>query len=265
MYAFAYHRPKSLREASTLLADSEDAKLLAGGQTLIPVMKQRLASPATIIDLSLVRELSGIEVSGGSVTVGAMTPHADVADSAAVKEHLPALARLASLVGDPHVRHRGTIGGSLANNDPNADYPAACLGLAATIVTTRREIAADQFFTGMFDTALEADEIITKVRFPTVKQAAYEKFPNPASRFALVGVFVAKRPGDVRVAVTGAGQGGVFRVHAFEQALQQSFAPDAIAGIAVPADGLVSDIHGSAEYRAHLIGVLARRAVVAAR
>jgi carbon-monoxide dehydrogenase medium subunit len=265
MYAFAYHRPTSVEEASALLADSEDAKLLAGGQTLIPVMKQRLASPGTIIDLSLVRELSGIEATAGSVVIGAMTQHVAVADSAVVQEHLPALAKLAALVGDPHVRHMGTIGGSLANNDPNADYPAACLALGATIVTTKREIAADAFFTGMFETALKADEIITKVSFPAVKQAAYEKFRNPASRFALVGVFVARRPGDVRVAVTGAGQGGVFRVQAFEQALQQSFAPDAIQGIHVPADGLVGDIHGSAEYRAHLIGVLARRAVAAVK
>jgi aerobic carbon-monoxide dehydrogenase medium subunit len=264
MYAFSYHRPTSVRQASNLLAKSDDAKLLAGGQTLIPVMKQRLASPGTIIDLSLVGELSGIELRGRSIVIGAMTRHVDVADSKEVQEHLPALSRLAEMVGDPHVRHMGTLGGSIANNDPNADYPAACLGLGATIITTKRKTAADEFFTGIFETALEGDEIITKVSFPLVKKAAYEKFRNLASRFALVGVFVAKRPSDIRVAVTGAGQNGVFRVHAFEEALQKRFAAKSLEGLSVSADGLVSDIHGSAEYRSHLIGVLARRAVAAA-
>jgi len=264
MYDFSYHRPSSVRQAVNLLNKIPDAKLLAGGQTLIPTMKQRLASPANLIDLSLVEELGGIELKGRSLDIGAMTRHADVATSEAVQANLPALGALAGKIGDPHVRHMGTIGGSLANNDPNADYPAAVLGMGATIVTNKRKIAADEFFTGLFDTALEADEIITRVSFPLVKKAAYVKFPNPASRYALVGVFVAKRGSDVRVAVTGAGASGVFRVKAFEEALEKRFGAKSLDGLTVPAEGLSSDIHGSAEYRAHLVGVLARRAVVAA-
>jgi carbon-monoxide dehydrogenase medium subunit len=264
MYAFTFHRPSSVRQAANLLAKSEDAKLLAGGQTLIPTMKQRLASPASLIDLSLIEGLSGIELKGRSIVIGAMTRHAEVADSPIVQENLAALAELAGEIGDPHVRNMGTIGGSLANNDPNADYPAAALGLGATVVTNKRRIAADAFFTGMFETALEADEIITKVMFPLAKKAAYVKFANPASRYALVGVFVSKRGRDIRVAVTGAGANGVFRVTAFEEALQRRFGPKSLDGLSVPASGLNSDIHGSAEYRAHLIGVLARRAVAKA-
>jgi len=264
MYAFTFHRPSSVRQAANLLAKSEDAKLLAGGQTLIPTMKQRLASPASLIDLSLIEGLSGIELKGRSIVIGAMTRHAEVADSPVVQENLPALAALAGEIGDPHVRNMGTIGGSLANNDPNADYPAAVLGLGATVVTNKRRIAADEFFAGMFETALEAGEIITKVMFPLAKKAAYVKFANPASRYALVGVFVSKRGRDIRVAVTGAGANGVFRVTAFEEALQRRFGPKSLDGLSVPASGLNSDIHGSAEYRAHLIGVLARRAVAAA-
>jgi aerobic carbon-monoxide dehydrogenase medium subunit len=264
MYDFAYHRPSSVRQAVNLLAKVPDAKLLAGGQTLIPTMKQRLASPATLIDLSLIQELAGIELKGRSLDIGAMTRHADVANSAVVQGNLPALGALAGKIGDPHVRHLGTIGGSVANNDPNADYPAAVLGTGATVITNKRKIAADAFFTGLFETALQADEIITKVSFPLVKKAAYVKFPNPASRYALVGVFVAKRGSDVRVAVTGAGAAGVFRLKAFEEALGKRFGAKSLDGLTVPAEGLSSDIHGSAEYRAHLIGVLARRAVVAA-
>ena len=264
MYAFTLHRPSSVRQAASLLAKSEDAKLLAGGQTLIPTMKQRLASPAKLVDLSLIEGLSGIELRGRSIIIGAMTRHAQVADSPVVQENLPALAELAGEIGDPHVRNMGTIGGSLANNDPNADYPAAALGLGATIVTNKRRIASDEFFTGMFETALEADEIITKVMFPLAKKAAYVKFANPASRYALVGVFVSKRGRDIRVAVTGAGANGVFRVTAFEEPLQRRFGPKSLDGLSVPASGLNSDIHGGAEYRAHLIGVLARRAVAAA-
>jgi len=264
MYDFSYHRPSSVRQAVNLLNKIQDAKLLAGGQTLIPTMKQRLASPANLIDLSLVEELVGIELKGRSLDIGAMTRHADVATSEAVQANLPALGALAGKIGDPHVRHMGTIGGSLANNDPNADYPAAVLGMGATIVTNKRKIAADEFFTGLFETALEADEVITRVSFPLVKKAAYVKFPNPASRYALVGVFVAKRGSDVRVAVTGAGASGVFRVKAFEEALEKRFGAKSLDGLTVPAEGLSSDIHGSAEYRAHLVGVLARRAVVAA-
>jgi aerobic carbon-monoxide dehydrogenase medium subunit len=264
MYAFTFQRPSTVRQAANLLAKSEDAKLLAGGQTLIPTMKQRLASPATLIDLSQVEGMSGIELRGRSLVIGAMTRHAEVADSPAVQEHLPALAELASDIGDPHVRNMGTIGGSLANNDPNADYPAAALGLGATVITNKRRIAADDYFKGMFETALEGDEIITKVMFPLAKKAAYVKLPNPASRYALVGVFVSKRGPEIRVAVTGAGANGVFRVRSFEEALQRRFGAKSLDGLSVPATGLNSDIHGSAEYRAHLIGVLARRAVAKA-
>jgi aerobic carbon-monoxide dehydrogenase medium subunit len=264
MYNFTYHRPTGLRQAGNMLTKLEEAKLLAGGQTLIPVMKQRLASPANIIDLNRIEGLDGIELKGRSIVIGAMARHVDVANSEVVKANLPALADLAEMVGDPHVRHRGTLGGSIANNDPNADYPAACIGLGATIVTTKRRIKADDFFKGLFETALEDDEIITKVMFPLVKKAGYIKFRNPASRFALVGVFVSKRGSEIRVAVTGAGASGVFRVAAFEEALKKRFAPKSLDGLTVPATGLASDIHGSAEYRAHLIGVLAKRAVAKA-
>jgi len=248
-----------------MLEKLEDAKLLAGGQTLIPTMKLRLASPAHLIDLNRLDDLSGVELKGRSIVIGAMTRHVEVANSPVVHEHLPALADLAEQIGDPHVRYMGNLGGSIANNDPNADYPAALLGLGATIVTTKRRIKADEFFTGMFETALEPSEIIRSVMFPLVKKAAYMKFPNPASRFALVGVFVSKRGSEIRVAVTGAGASGVFRVAAFEEALKKRFSTKSLDGLTVPADGLNSDIHGSAEYRAHLIGVMARRAVAKAQ
>jgi len=263
MYAFNFHRPTTLRQASSLLAKSEDAKLLAGGHSLIPVMKLRLASPATLIDLSQVKELSGIELKGRTLVIGAMTRHKDVANSPLVQESMPGLAAVPDSIGDPHVRNRGTIGGSIANNDPNADYPAACVGLAATIITTKRRISADEFFTGMFETALEPDEIITKISFPIVKKCAYEKFKHPASGFALVGVFVAKRSSEIRVAVTGAGP-SVFRVPSFEEALKKRFAPKSLEGLTIPAEGLNSDIHAGAEYRAHLVGVMARRATAKA-
>jgi carbon-monoxide dehydrogenase medium subunit len=264
MYSFDYQRPDSVDAATALLGKSEDAKLLAGGQTLIPTMKLRLASPGQIIDLGRVNDLKGISVSGNSVVIGAMTTHGTVATSDAVKKTIPALADLAHLIGDPAVRHRGTIGGSIANNDPAADYPAACLGLGATIVTNKRQIPADSFFTGLFTTALDDGEIITKVSFPAPEKAGYAKFRNPASRFALVGVFVAKTGAGVRVAVTGAGANGVFRVPALEQALAKSFSPEAIAGITIPTDGLNTDIHADAAYRAHLIGVFTKRALAAA-
>ena len=264
MYAFSYHRPATVRQAANLLGKQEEAKLLAGGHTLVPTMKLRLAGPKHLIDLSKVEGLTGIELKGRSLVIGAMTPHMEVATSAVVKESIPALADLAGRIGDPAVRHRGTIGGSVANNDPNADYPAGVLGLGATVITNKRRIAADDFFKGLFETALEPDEIITKVQFPKPNKAAYQKFPNPASRFALVGVFVSKRGSDIRVAVTGAGSGGVFRVTSFEEALKKRFGAKSLEGLTVPADGMASDIHGSAEYRAHLIGVLARRAVAAA-
>ena len=264
MYAFKYHQPTTVRQAANLLAKFPDAKVLAGGHSLIPVMKLRLASPSDIIDINKVEGLSGVEVKGRSVVIGAMTRHYEVAGSQTLKDVLPALAGVPGSIGDPHVRHRGTIGGSVANNDPNADYPAACLGLGATIITNKRRIASDDFFTGMFSTALEPDEIITKVSFPIAKKAAYQKFKHPASGFALVGVFVSKRGPDIRVAVTGAGSNGVFRVTAFEEALKKRFSPKSIEGITVPANGMNTDIHASAEYRAHLVGVLARRALAAA-
>ena len=264
MYEFKYHRPGTVRQAANLLTKNEDAKLIAGGHTLIPVMKQRLASPPHLVDLSHIEGLNTIEMKGRSLVIGATAKHAEVASSAIVGEAIPALANLASQIGDPAVRHKGTIGGSLANNDPTADYPAAVLALGATIVTNKRRLKAEEYFQGLFTTALEADEIITKVMFPLPKKAAYVKFRNQASRYALVGVFVARRPSDVRVGITGAGSDGVFRVEAFEEALKKRFSSKVLEGIDAPAEGLNSDIHGSAEYRAHLIGVLTRRAVDAA-
>jgi aerobic carbon-monoxide dehydrogenase medium subunit len=263
MYAFEYHRPHTLSGALADIAKAE-AKPLAGGQTLLPTMKQRLASPSALIDLQGVKELHGIARDGDAITIGAMTRHADVARGAVVQAAIPALAKLASGIGDAHVRNKGTIGGSLANNDPAADYPAAALALGATIITNKRRISASDFFTGLFETALEAGELITQVSFPIPQKAAYMKFANPASRYALVGVFVAKAAGGVRVAVTGAGQNGVFRADAFEAALNANFSPAALEGLSVPASGLNSDIHADADYRAHLIGVMAKRAVAAA-
>jgi aerobic carbon-monoxide dehydrogenase medium subunit len=263
MYQFAYHRPDNLSAAASQLAADGDAKLLAGGQTLLPTMKQRLAAPSAIIDLSKIAGLAGVSREGDAVVIGAMTRHADVATNTTVHQAIPALAELAAHIGDPQVRHRGTIGGSIANNDPAADYPAAALALGATIVTDKREIAAADFFKGLFETALEPGEIVTKVKFPVPQKAAYEKFRNPASRYALVGVFVAKTAGGVRVAVTGAGSDGVFRASAIESALAANFSPSALANVKVAAEGLNSDIHADAAYRAHLIGVLAKRAVAA--
>lgn len=264
MYAFTFHRPTTVRQAVNLLAKNEDAKLLAGGHSLVPVLKQRLASPSMLIDMSKIEGLTGVELKGRSVVVGAMTRHADVANSPVMREAIPALAEVPGSIGDPHVRHMGTIGGSIANNDPNADYPAACLGLGATIITSKRRILADEFFQGLFETALETDEIITKVQFPIPKKAAYVKFKHPASGFALVGVFVSKRGSEIRVAVTGAGSNGVFRLPEFEEALKKRFSPKSLEGLTVSPDEMSSDIHAGAEYRAHLVGVMARRAVAAA-
>ncbi len=263
MYDFAYQKPGSVADAVKALAADPEAKALAGGMTLIPVLKQRLNHPSVVVDLAKTG-LSGITAGAGSVTIGAMTTHAAVAASAEVRRIIPALAALAGGIGDEQVRHRGTIGGCLANDDPAADYPAAALALGATITTNKRAIAADDFFQGMFTTALEADEIITSVTFPAAAAANYQKFRNPASRYAIVGVFVARFPAGVRVAVTGAGQGGVFRHAAMEAALSANFSPDAIAAVTTPAGDMNSDIHASAEYRAHLVGVMARRAVAAA-
>jgi aerobic carbon-monoxide dehydrogenase medium subunit len=263
MYAFEYHRPHTLSGALADLA-KEDAKALAGGMTLLPTMKQRLANPSAIIELKGVPELAGVSRDGDNLVIGAMTRHIDVSQSPIVKAAIPALARLAGAIGDPHVRNRGTIGGSLANNDPAADYPAAALALGATIVTNKRRIAAGDYFKGLFETALEQGELITSVSFPVPQKAAYMKFMNPASRYALVGVFVAKTAAGVRVAVTGAGQHGVFRASAFETALNANFSPSALEAISIPAEGLNSDIHADADYRAHIIGVMAKRAVTAA-
>ena len=258
MYNFEYHRPSSLDEAVSLLKG--EASLLAGGQTLIPTLKQRLAQPSAVVDLGGIAALSGVSVDGNAVSVGATTPHATVAGSADVRSAIPALADLASSIGDPQVRNLGTIGGSIANNDPAADYPAAVVGLNATVHTNKREIAADDFFTGMFETALDEGEIITKVVFPKPDQAAYMKFPNPASRYAIVGVMVANTGGEVRVAVTGAGP-CVFRAGDMEKALAGGLNASAVEGIKISPDGLNSDIHASAEYRAHLVSVMAKRAV----
>ncbi|MGE0237481.1 MAG: xanthine dehydrogenase family protein subunit M [Parvibaculaceae bacterium] len=263
MENFNYHRPAKPADAVKLMKKAADGKFMSGGMTLLPTMKQGLATPSDIIDLGGL-DNSGVAAAAGKVTVKAGTPHADVAADKGVKSAIPALAKLASGIGDPHVRNRGTIGGSIANNDPAADYPAAVVALNATVVTSARKIAGDKFFTDMFTTALKDDEIVTAVEFPVPKRAAYVKFPNPASRYAMVGVFVAELgDGTVRVAVTGAGP-KVFRVPDMEKALQAKFSADAIAGISVKANGLNNDIHASPEYRAHLVNVLARRAVAAA-
>jgi carbon-monoxide dehydrogenase medium subunit len=259
MYAFEYHRPKSVSDAAALLAKSQ-GKAIAGGQSLVGAMKLRLAQPGTIVDLGEIAELRGIKKDGNNLVIGATTRHAEVAASADVKKNIPALAVLAEGIGDRQVRNMGTIGGSLANDDPAADYPAGVLGLGATVQTNKRQIAADDFFKGMYETALQPDEIITAVSFPIPKRAAYVKFRNPASRFALVGVFVSQGGDGVRVAVTGAAS-SVFRVGAMEQALGKKFSADALKGVKVDAGDLNSDLHASAEYRAHLIGVLAARAV----
>jgi carbon-monoxide dehydrogenase medium subunit len=257
MYAFDYHRPASVRDAQGLLKDG--AKLLAGGQTLLPTMKQRLASPSAVVDLGAIGELRKIEQTGGALVIGAMATHAEIAESKTVKSALPGLAAVAGGIGDPHVRNSGTIGGSVANNDPAADYPSAVVGLNATVHTNKRKIAADSFFTGLFETALEEGEIITRIEFPVAKRAGYEKFRNPASRYAMVGVFVAETAGGIRVAVTGAGP-CVFRHKEMEAALSKSFSPDALKGIKTDPSKMNSDIHGSGEYRAHLVGVVAKRA-----
>ena len=265
MYETIYHRASSVDEAVALFAKGKEAKFLAGGQTLLPVMKQRLAAPTDVIDLGKIKELIGVEPTGAGIMVKAATPHYDVATSDTVKKAIPALAYLASLIGDPAVRHRGTIGGSLANNDPAADYPAAVLALGATVKTNKRSIAADDFFKGLFATALEDGEIITAVSFPIPAKAGYAKMRHPASRFALTGVFVAKtKAGDVRAAATGASQSGVIRVPAIEQALKANWSAGALDGVNISADGMLSDIHGTSDYRANLVKVMAQRAVTAA-
>src|SRR3954463_4930934 len=265
MYQTIYHRPSSVDEAAALFAKGSDSKYLAGGHTLIPVMKQRLASPSDVVDLARIKELVGIEPSGAGLVIKAATTYFDIMHSAEVKKAIPALAYLTSVLGDPAVRHRGTIGGSIANNDPAADFPAALLALDATVKTNKRNIKADDFFKGLFTTALEDGEIITAVSFPVPAKAGYEKMRHPASRFALTGVFVAQtKSGEIRVAATGASQSGVMRVGAIEAALKANWSPSALDNVSIPASGLLADIHGTAEYRANLVKVMAQRAVTAA-
>ena len=262
MEDFAFHRPGSVAEAQEAVRGTEDSKFMAGGQSLIPLMKLDMAAPPAVVSLAGLDELRGITQQDGSLVVGAGMSHAEVAESSEVRASIPALADLAGGIGDPQVRNRGTLGGAVAHADPAADYPAALVALGATVVTDRREIAAEDFFLGMFETPLEADEVITSVRFPVPEAAAYSKFPNPASKYAIAGVMVARNNGQVRVAVTGAGL-GVFRASAFEEALSGDFSASALDGASVSTDGLVSDLDASAEYRAHLVGVMARRAVEA--
>lgn len=269
MNNFDYVRPASVADAARALS-AANATAIAGGHTLIPTLKQRLAKPAVLVDLGGIAELKGVRREGSTLVIGATTTHAEVASSAEVRQAIPALAALADGIGDAQVRHRGTIGGSVANNDPAADYPAAVLGLGATIVTNKRQIEADKYFTGLFSTALQPGEIVVSIRFPIPDRAGYAKFEQRASRYCLVSVFVAKgkgglfSSGEVRAAVSGAGANGVFRVPAMEQALKGNFSADALRGVSVPATGLMSDMHGSADYRAALIGVMAQRAVSAA-
>jgi carbon-monoxide dehydrogenase medium subunit len=262
MYETTYHRPASVADAAALFGKGADSKYLAGGHTLLPVMKQRLAAPSDVIDLARIKELVGIEVSADAVTIKAATTYFAILQSADVKKAIPAIVHLTSVLGDPQVRYRGTIGGSIANNDPAADFPAAVLALGATVKTNKRSIAADDFFKGLFTTALEDGEIITAISFPIPAKAGYSKMRHPASRFALTGVFVVKtKAGDVRVAATGASQNGVMRVSGIEAALKANWSPGAIDSVQISEAGLLSDIHGSSAYRANLIKVMAQRAV----
>jgi carbon-monoxide dehydrogenase medium subunit len=261
MYPLTYRRPKTLAEAKEMFGAGADPSFLSGGHTLLPTMKQRLAAPSDLIDLTTIPELRGIAVEGNALKIGAAMTHAEMSESPVVRLAIPVLAGLAGSIADRHVRHRGTIGGSTANNDPAADYPSAVLALNATIVTDRRRIAADDFFTGLYQTAREPDEIVTRIEFPIPSQACYAKFRSPASRFPIVGVFVARTGTAVRVAVTGAGASGVFRPVTFERALTADFRSEAVAECKVDPALLLNDLNGTAEYRAHLIGVLAARAV----
>jgi carbon-monoxide dehydrogenase medium subunit len=265
MYETTYHRPSTVAEATALFAKGSESKYLAGGHTLLPVMKQRLASPSDVIDLGKIKELVGIELSADALTIKAATTYFDILQSADAKKTIPAIVHLTSVLGDPQVRYRGTIGGSIANNDPAADFPAAVLALGATVKTNKGSIAADDFFKGLFTTALADGEIITAISFPIPAKAGYSKMRHPASRFALTGVFVVKtKAGDVRVAATGASQNGVMRVPAMEAALKANWSPSALDSVKISADGLLADIHGSSAYRANLIKVMAQRAVTAA-
>ncbi len=263
MYDFAYHKPTTVADAVKLLSADSDARPISGGQTLLPALKHRLNKPTSLVDLSGIAELRGVKRDGNKIVIGAMTRHAEVANSAEVKAAIPMLAQLASGIGDNQVRNRGTIGGSVSNNDPAADYPSAVVALNATIVTSSRRIAADDFFQGMFTTALEPGELLVAVEFPIPEKAGYAKMRNPASRYVMAGAFVAKTGGQVRVAINGAAA-CVFRQADMEAALAANWSPDAVASVKQPADDMNSDIHGSAEYRAHLVTVMAKRAVAAA-
>jgi len=260
---FQYSRATSAQDAATKRKAAKDGAFLAGGMSILPTLKLGLAEVSDLVDLSGVAALKGIKKDGNVLVIGAMTRHADVAASKDVQGAIPALAAMAKGIGDPQVRNRGTAGGSIANNDPAADYPAACLALGATIVTDSREIAADDFFKGLFETALKPGEMITAVKFPIPQAAAYVKFPNPATRFALVGVFVAKSAGGPRVAVTGAGKSGVYRAKDMEAALAKSFSAGALDAVAVDEKAMASDLHAQADYRAHMVKVIAGRAVAA--
>lgn len=264
MYNVTYHRASSVDDAVKLIGDADDGRFVSGGMTLIPAMKIRLSAPSDLVDLTHISGLKGIRVDGRNVRIGAATTHADVAASGELAAVCPALTDLAALIGDPAVRHRGTIGGSIANNDPAADYPAALVALGATIATNKREIAAEEFFTGLFETALDDGEMVTAVTFTAPERAGYEKFRNPASRYAIVGVFVAKAGDGVRAAVTGAGEDGVFRSREIEAALGNSLDVSKLDGVTIPSGGLMSDIHASADYRANLVKVMAKRAVAKA-
>jgi carbon-monoxide dehydrogenase medium subunit len=264
MYQTNYHRASSIDEAARMISGTSEGKYVSGGMTLIATMKQRLAAPSDLVDLRHIPAMKGISIDGRKVTIGAATPHAEVAASSALRAICPAICNLAGMIGDPHVRHRGTIGGSVANNDPAADYPSAMLALGARIITNKREIAADDFFTGLFETALQDGELITAISFEAPEKAGYAKFPNPASRYAMTGVFVASSGGGMRVAVTGAGSDGVFRQSEMETALAANWSPSAIAAVDVDPSGLMSDLHASAEYRANLVKVMAKRAVAEA-
>ena len=266
MYQTTYHRPSSVGEAAALFAKGSESKYLAGGHTLIPVMKQRLAAPSDVIDLGRIKELVGIELSADALTIKAATTYFDILQSADANKAIPAIVHLTSVLGDPQVRYRGTIGGSIANNDPAADFPAAVLALGATVKTNKRSISADDFFKGLFSTALADGEIVTEISFPIPAKAGYSKMRHPASRFALTGVFAVKtKSGDVRVAATGASQNGVMRVPAIEAALKADWSPGALDSVTISADGMLTDIHGSSTYRANLVKVMAQRAVADAQ
>lgn len=261
MYETKYHKASSIADAVSLIGKSDDGKLLSGGQTLMPTMKARLAAPSDLVDVSGIADMHGINISGSVVTIGAATTHAEVAGNADLQAKCGSVACLAAGIGDPAVRHKGTIGGSIANNDPAADYPAALLALGATITTNTREISADDFFVGLFETALEEDEVIVSVSFDAPTKASYAKFPNPASRYAMVGVFAAQTSGGARVAITGAGSDGVYRQSDMEVALGADWSADVLVDVQVGSEGLLSDMHGDATYRANLVKVMARRAV----